>query len=78
MIICNLNIVSIPLAPSKAYSPLVIDADAVFSFAISREFLKTIPWGDTEIIQLFCSVQYREFSPSNSVQVWRNAPGEMS
>ncbi len=42
MIIYYLYVVSISFTPSKANSPLVIYANAVFTFSVSLKFLKAV------------------------------------
>jgi hypothetical protein len=64
MVIHNLNVVSVPLAPPKTYPPLIVDANTVLTFAVSRQLSKSIARGDAKVIQPFCGVEYRQFAPS--------------
>jgi hypothetical protein len=56
MIINYLNLIGIPLMPTKTYSPLIVNPDAVLSFAIAGKFLKTITWRDLQIVKSFSSI----------------------
>jgi hypothetical protein len=78
MIIRNLNVVGVSFAPSKANSPLVIDANAMLALTVAGEFFKTIPWRNTQVIQLFGGVQDGKFLPRGAVQIWGKAPQEMT
>jgi len=42
MIVNNLDLVGFASVPAKTNSPLIVDTNAVLTFAISVEFLKTI------------------------------------
>ena len=67
MIVHNLDIVSIAIAPDKADSPLVIDADAVLALAITRELFKAIPGRrNAQILQRLRVVQHRELASGDS------------
>jgi hypothetical protein len=35
VVVCDLNVVSVSLAPTKADAPLIVDANTVLSFAIA-------------------------------------------
>jgi hypothetical protein len=58
----NLDIVSIAIAPDKADSPMVIDADAVLALAITRELFKAIARRNAQILQPLRVVQHRELA----------------
>jgi len=50
MVICNLNIKYISRCPSKAYTPLVVDADAELACAVSLQCFQAIAgWGAEKI-----------------------------
>jgi len=42
VIVADLDLVNITVAPDKADAPLVVDADAVLAFALAREALEPI------------------------------------
>jgi hypothetical protein len=71
MIVYDFNIVSVPLAPTEADTPLVIDPNAVLSLPVSSQFLKAISWRDKKIIQLLCRIQQEQFPLSDAPQIRR-------
>ena len=66
MIVHNLDILSIAIAPDKADSPLVIDADAVLALAITRELFKAIAGRNAQILQRLRVVQHGELASGDS------------
>jgi hypothetical protein len=44
MVVYDLNVVRIALAPAKANSPLIVDPDAVLAFPIAPQGFQPIPW----------------------------------
>ncbi len=53
---------SVSFAPDEADTPLIVNANAVLSIAISRESLKAISRRHSPVIQVPCAVQDRQFS----------------
>ncbi len=62
MIIDDLYIVRVTLAPPEADSPPFIDSDAVLPFAITRQLLETVPWRDPKICQLVGGIENQELA----------------
>jgi hypothetical protein len=50
MIVRYFHFVGIPFRPTKTYTPLVVNANAMLSLPVAREFFEAIPWGHTQII----------------------------
>jgi hypothetical protein len=73
MVIRYLDFVSVPIMPLEAYSPLIVDSDAVLTLAIAGEFLKAIARRDAKIVKSFCGVQYRQLVPCDTMQIRRKA-----
>jgi hypothetical protein len=44
MVVYDLNVVRIALAPAKANSPLIVDPDAVLAFPIAPQGFQPVPW----------------------------------
>lgn len=57
--------------PFEADAPLVIDADAVLSFASACQALKAICRGDSQIIQILGVVEHTQFSQGNLLDIRR-------
>jgi hypothetical protein len=69
MIVYNLNIVGVIIAPSKADSPLVVNANTVLPLALTRQFLETISWRHPKVFQSFRRVKKEEFSLCSAAQI---------
>ena len=64
MIIHDLNIPSIAVAPNKTDSPLVINADAVLTLAVPVKRLQTVAWRGSQISQFHNAVELAQLSLS--------------
>jgi hypothetical protein len=62
VIVHNLNLVDISIAPAKADTKLVVDAYAVLSFPVCMEWLQPIAWRSCEIAQFGGAIQLPKFS----------------
>jgi hypothetical protein len=71
MIVRHFDLVGITILPPEAHSPLIIDADAVLSYAIARKSLQPIRRRDTQIIQPFSGIKLNQFTPSQTMQFRR-------
>jgi len=67
MVIHDLDIVRISRAPSEAHPPLLVDPDAVLTFPISLESLKSIPRGYTEVVEDRGCIEHSEFPKRHSL-----------
>jgi len=68
MIVNDLNIVGIIAAPQEAYTPLIIDADAVLTFTVALQCFHAIPWWNTQILQGASTMQVQQLSPRYSLK----------
>jgi hypothetical protein len=68
MIINNFHIMCFTVTPSKAYSSLVVDADAVLAFSVACQLLKPISSGHAKIIQRRGRVQHEQFPQGGPLQ----------
>jgi hypothetical protein len=57
MIVYDLDLVSVALAPTKANSPLVVDADAVLAFSVACQFLQSIAGEPGEVFKRFRAME---------------------
>src|SRR5438552_15048404 len=69
MVVGNLNVMGVAVAPAKADAPLVVDADAVLTFAIPDKFFQSIAWRHTEVLQRFRRIKESELSQGCSLQL---------
>jgi hypothetical protein len=73
VIVGDLHLVGITLAPFEADAPLIVDANAVLPGPITGEFLQTIaPW-DLQVGQLLGCIQDQEFPEGCTLRIsaWR-------
>jgi hypothetical protein len=68
MVINYLDLVGVAVAPLKADSPLIVDADAVLASAVACQFFQPIAWGDTKIIQYLGCIHQQQFPQCDSLQ----------
>jgi len=69
VVVHDFNLVRAILSPNKAHTPLVIDADAVLSFAVTLQRFKSIPRGNPQAGQFGTRVQLQQFATRNSFDV---------
>ena len=73
MIVRYFYFVGVAIPPAKTHSPLVVDTNAVLAFAISFEFLQSVPWRDSKVVDRFRSVYHHQFPVSDALDVHRKA-----
>jgi len=60
VIIDELNVTCIVVAPPKAHSPLIVDPDAVLTRAFARELLEAIAWRHAQVVEGLGRVEHDE------------------
>src|SRR3990170_2751997 len=75
VIVCDLDVIGVPLLPAETDSPLVVDPDTVPSLTIARELRQPIYWWDAEIFQRFGGIEHSQFPLSNTLNSWAELPG---
>ena len=78
MVIDDLDLLSFPVVPDKADSPLGIDPYTPLSRSISPEFLQPISRWDSHIIQSDRPVQHTELTQGNLLDVRGKPAGTLS
>ena len=63
MVIHNFDIVGVAALPSKAYSPLIIDADAVLPLSVVFQRFKLIAGRLPQILKGSSAMQVEKFAP---------------
>ena len=61
MVINNLHIVDVPVAPNKADAPLIVDANTVLPFSVAFKRFQVISRGRSKVTKLRSNVQLPEF-----------------
>ena len=62
MIVCYFNIMCTIILPYKTDSPLVIYPDAILSFTITTQFLKSVRWRYPQIMYVLGIIKHPQFS----------------
>lgn len=75
MVVRDFYIMRVPVAPSKADSPLLIDADTVLSRSISFECFQPVAGRNPQFAEMNGCVQHPEFPHGNSSYVRRQPAG---
>jgi len=74
VVIRYLNIMRIPVTPSEANAPLIVNANAVLTGPISLELLESIPGRDPQVRQSLGSIQYQQLPESAPMKTrWQSA-----
>lgn len=78
MVIRDFYFVGISFSPLEANPPLVVDAKAVLTLAISRELFEAVAGRNAQVFQLFRGIEYGEFPPGYPMQICRKSPGVLA
>jgi hypothetical protein len=71
MVINNLHVIDVAIAPCKTNAPLVVNANTVLAFAVAEQFFKVVGWWYTQILQRVCAIKELELPPRNALNVLR-------
>jgi len=61
VVINNLHVVDVPVAPNKADAPLIVDANTVLPFSVAFKRFQVISRGRSKVTKLRSNVQLPEF-----------------
>lgn len=67
VVIHNLNIVRIAVAPHEADAPLIVDPNAVLAGAISAKAFESVSARDGQVAKLHCEVNLIKLPPGNAL-----------
>ena len=74
----NLHLPCLAITPSKADTPLVVDADTVSPSSVSSQRLETIAGRRTQIIQPTGCVEHQELRPRPGLELTRQTANGMA
>jgi hypothetical protein len=74
VIVDNLDIVRGSVLPTKADTPLVVDANAVLTLSVAAQRLEPIARGDGQVLDRPCSMQIQQLAPRLPLD--RTKPGD--
>jgi hypothetical protein len=69
VIINYLNVVSIRAAPAKAYSPLMVNPNAVLPGTAAQQTFQMIPRRYTQLIQAAHRMEKQQFAPCRALDI---------
>ncbi len=68
MVVNNLHVVGIPIAPDKADTPLIVDADAVLSFSVALEGLQMIARRRGQVAEFGGNIQLAQLALGHALE----------
>lgn len=71
MIVHDLDLIGIAVVPDKANAPLVVDADAVLTVAVTRKSLKAITGRDSQVIQVRSVMEHHQLALRPALDMFR-------
>src|SRR5262245_2007440 len=74
VVVRDLDFICVPLLPSEADPPLIVDADAMLPGSIANESLESISRRYSKILQRFCCVDQQQLSMCSALDVGRKCP----
>jgi hypothetical protein len=74
MIINDFDVVGSIGLPDKADPPLVVDANAVLAFPVSRERFKAITWRHPQILNILRGVPHAQLATRNGLNIAGQSP----
>jgi hypothetical protein len=76
MIINNLNIVRIALAPNETNAPLAVDANAVLAFSAAFQRFQPVSRRHNQFAQFRGGMKRKQFPPRGPLNRWRQPAGQ--
>jgi hypothetical protein len=74
MIIRDFHAVGIAVLPHEADPPLIVDADAILTFAITLQLLQSIPGWYPQVLQRFGSIEDEKLPQGGRPDLFRKPP----
>jgi hypothetical protein len=74
VIIDNLDIMSVSVAPLKADAPLIVNTDAPLAFTVAVQLFEPVRWRNSQIRERSRAVQHPELAQRNLLYVIRKLP----
>jgi len=78
MVIHDLDVLCVPIAPYEADPPLVIDTNTVLAFAAAFQGFQSVRGGEAEIIQAESSINGVELHKRTLLNATRKFPSELT
>ena len=78
MVVNNLDVIGVTIAPSKADAPAVIDPHAIWSRSIPCQLLQTISRGNLQIIEGVRIAEQAQFPQGHLLEIRRQPAGALA
>lgn len=78
VIVYDFHVMGVVLAPNKADTPLIVDADAVLPDPIAFQNFQSVAGRRPQICHIHCRVQDFEFPQGCPLNVLRQSPGSIT
>jgi hypothetical protein len=78
MVINDLHVIGIALAPFKTNTPLVVDANTVLALTVARQFFEVVGWWYTQILQRVSAIKQLKLPPYTTLNVLRQLARELA
>jgi hypothetical protein len=67
VVINDLRVIDVAIAPFKTNAPLVVDANTILALTIAEQFFEVISWWYTQILQRFRTIKEPKLPPRTPV-----------
>src|SRR3989344_4537723 len=78
VIVHDLHVIGVAVAPREAYPPLIVDADAVLALAVALKGFKPIAGRHTQRIQHGRRIELQQLAPREALQGVRQFSGKVT
>jgi hypothetical protein len=78
VVVDDLDLKSIALAPLEANSPLIVDANAVLTGTVTVQTFQPVAWGNSEIRDVLSVVQHSQLPSSYFLNHARQSTGDLA
>jgi hypothetical protein len=74
VIVGELYLVGLPVAPSETDSPLIVDPDAVLTFPVPAQNLEAVARDGAQLVETLCRMEHLELPPGPRDEPMVDAP----
>lgn len=78
VIVRYLDFMSVAVLPLETDAPLIVDSDAMLSFAISLQFLQVVRGRNLQVVQVFGVVDHAKLTKGHLLNVYGQFPRSLS
>src|SRR5574337_1326430 len=78
VVIRNLNVVGVAVAPPKADTPLIVNPDAVLPGTVARQLLEPVAGRDPQVIQRLGCIENEKLPQGGALEISGPSPNDLS